>query len=248
MGAPTPRRSGLPGPLLAVCILAGLVCFRLGIWQLDRLGQRRAQNALILERTAQVPLDLQAALSLPDAAYRPVMAHGAFDPAYAVYLSNRSQDEQPGKHVVAPFRLDGDGSAILVNLGWVAFDQAEGTGPSAWLPAGTVTLHGILRASQTEPRFAWLADSTPVAGAPPRTEWRVLSLSGLQGQTPYPLAAYYLALTEPANSASALLPAPEVDLSEGPHLSYAIQWFAFGTTAIIGGMALARSARRRRPG
>ena len=246
MSASAPRRPGLPWIVLAVCILAGLVCFRLGIWQLDRLAQRRAQNALIVERTSQAPLDLQGALSLPDAAYRPVTARGVFDPPYAVYLSNRSLDELPGKHVVAPLRSDGDGTAILVNLGWIAFDQAEGTQPSVWLPSGTVTLVGILRASQTEPRFAWLADPTPIPGEAPRTEWRVLSLSDLQAQTPYPLAPYFLALTQPADPASTLLPAPEIDLSEGPHLSYAIQWFAFGTTAIVGGIAWLRSQERKK--
>ncbi len=245
MAAPEPRPPRLTGVVLVACILAGLVCFRLGIWQLDRLRQRRAQNALVIERTAQAPLDLQTALTLPDAAYRAVTAQGVLDPAYAVYLSNRSQDEQPGKHVVAPLRVSGGAPAILVNLGWIAFDRAEGSPPSAWLPTGTVRLRGILHASQTEPRFAWLADPTPVPGAPPRTEWRVLTLTGLQAQTPYPLALYYLALTEPADPSSALLPAPEIDLSEGPHLSYAIQWFAFGTTAIVGGIAWARSLRRK---
>jgi cytochrome oxidase assembly protein ShyY1 len=52
-------------------------------------------------------------------------------------------------------------------------------------------------------------------------------------------------LTEPASESQAPLPAPGIDLSEGPHLGYAIQWFAFGTTAILGGIAWVRSARRK---
>jgi len=174
-----------------------------------------------------------------------VIVRGRFDSAYALYLADRARDEVPGAQVVAPVLSDESDLAILVNLGWVSIEQAEASPPSAWLPPGPVELHGVLRASQAEPRFAWLADPTPVPGAPPRARWRVLYIPGIQAQTPYALATYFVALTEPATPESALLPTPEIDLSDGPHLSYAIQWFAFGTTAIVGGIAWARSARRK---
>ena len=240
-----PPRPTVRWTLLAACLLAGLACYRLGVWQLDRLGQRRAQNALIVERTARTPIEVTEALSLTDPAFQPVIVRGQFDSAYALYLADRARDEVPGAHVVAPVRSDESDISILVNLGWVGIEQAEASPPSAWLPPGMVELHGVLRASQVEPSFAWLADPTPVPGAPPRDRWRVLHIPGIQAQTPYPLASYFVALTEPATSESALLPTPEIDLSEGPHLSYAIQWFAFGTTAIVGGVAWARSARRK---
>lgn len=231
--------------LLAACLLAGLACYRLGVWQLDRLGQRRAQNALIVERTARTPIELSAALALPDPAFQPVIVRGRFDRAYALYLTDRARDEIPGVQVVAPLRTDESDVAILVNLGWVAIERAEASLPSAWLPPGTVEMHGVLRGSQVEPGWAWLADPTPVLGAPPRARWRVLYIPGIQAQTPYSLAPYFVALTQPATPEGALLPSPEIDLSEGPHMSYAIQWFAFGTTAIIGGFAWARSAKQK---
>jgi surfeit locus 1 family protein len=215
------------------------------VWQLDRLGQRRAQTALIVERTARMPIELTEALSLPDPVFQPVIVRGRFDPEYALYLADRARDEVPGAQVVAPVRSDETGVSILVNLGWVGIEHAEASPPSAWLPPGMVELHGVLRASQVEPSYAWLADPTPAPGAPPRDRWRVLYILGIQAQTPYALAPYFLALTEPATPESVLLPTPEIDISDGPHLSYAIQWFAFGTTAIVGGIAWARSARRK---
>ena len=33
----------------------------------------------------------------------------------------------------------------------------------------------------------------------------------------------------------------EIDLSDGPHLSYAIQWFAFATILLVGYAAYVRS-------
>jgi len=232
--------------ILAGCLVAGLVCYGLAIWQLQRLAQRRSRNALTVERMAQAPIDLVVAMaSTEDQAYRMVRGRGAFDPNYAVYIANRSHDELPGMHVVAPLHVEESGVGILVNLGWVQIEAAEANPPSTWLPERIVDVVGVLRASQTEPRFTWLADPTAAPGAPPRERWRVLSISGIQTEVPTALSPYYLALMEPVSRESAPLPAPEVDLSEGPHLSYAIQWFAFGTTAIVGGVAWARAARRR---
>lgn len=243
--SPAPR-SSVPWFLLAVCLASGLVCYRLGIWQLDRLGQRRAQNALVRQRIALTEVDLETALASDDPIYRPVVARGVLDPDYSLYLTDRAREEQPGQEVIAPLQPDGGGAAILVDLGWIAIGRTEDRPPSDWLPKGPVTLHGILRASQTEPFISWLADPTPVPGAPPRASWRVLYIPGLQAQTPYTLEAVYLMLTQPPQGESILVPAPGIDLTEGPHLSYAIQWFAFGTTAIVGGITWARSVSRRK--
>jgi surfeit locus 1 family protein len=232
--------------LLGTCLVAGLVCYGLGIWQLARLGQRKARNALTVERMALAPADLAGALnSTEDQAYRRVHTHGRFDAGAAVYLTSRSNDDVAGMHVVSPFWAEGAELAVLVNLGWVPVETADSALPSSWIPDGDVDLEGILRTTQTEPAFTWLADPTASPGGPPRLRWRVLSIPGIQAQTPYPLAGYYLALTEPASELQAPLPAPEIDLSEGPHLGYAIQWFAFGTTAIFGGFAWVRSVRRK---
>jgi cytochrome oxidase assembly protein ShyY1 len=38
----------------------------------------------------------------------------------------------------------------------------------------------------------------------------------------------------------------EPELSDGPHLSYAVQWFAFAATALLGFGAYLRSRRRSR--
>jgi cytochrome oxidase assembly protein ShyY1 len=42
------------------------------------------------------------------------------------------------------------------------------------------------------------------------------------------------------------VPLPE--LSEGPHLSYAIQWFSFAVVALVGSAILVRRDRRAKRG
>jgi cytochrome oxidase assembly protein ShyY1 len=39
------------------------------------------------------------------------------------------------------------------------------------------------------------------------------------------------------------VPVPLPDLSEGPHLSYAIQWFCFAAVAVAGAAILVRRER-----
>jgi surfeit locus 1 family protein len=40
---------------------------------------------------------------------------------------------------------------------------------------------------------------------------------------------------------------PPPPLGDGPHLSYALQWFAFATVALVGYVAWLRAGRRPRP-
>jgi cytochrome oxidase assembly protein ShyY1 len=40
-----------------------------------------------------------------------------------------------------------------------------------------------------------------------------------------------------------LRPVPLPEVTDGPHLSYAIQWFAFGVIALVGSVVLARKDR-----
>jgi surfeit locus 1 family protein len=78
-----------------------------------------------------------------------------------------------------------------------------------------------------------------------RTTWGRLDLPALRSALPYPLLPVNLLQTPD----SALprrprrLPVPALD--DGPHLSYALQWFGFATTALIVAAILAfRSPER----
>ncbi len=112
-----------------------------------------------------------------------------------------------------------------------------------------MTLEGVLLPSQAQPRWAFLADPIPAAGEAPLKTWRVIDIGGIQGQMPFPLHDQYVALTQlPATTVPQPVPDFQPDLSNGPHLSYAIQWFSFAAIAIIGGAVLLRRALREKSG
>lgn len=56
-----------------------------------------------------------------------------------------------------------------------------------------------------------------------------VDIAAVQEDTPYTLLPFYVKVTPPEGEITSLpIPmAKEVDLSEGPHLDYALQWFIF---------------------
>lgn len=228
------RRRDLAFLVLALSVAAA--CLRLGFWQLDRLGERRARNALIRQRLALPPLELSEVEWVEaDLGYRNAEGAGRWDPAYELVLINRARGGVPGAHLVTPLQIEGGSVSILVDRGWVPQAAADEEAREVYGAQDWVRVSGVLKPAQQEPSWAFLADPTPVPGGPPRTGWRVLHIPWIQRQIPYPLAPYYLELTVPPSEGPQPETELEIDLSEGPHLGYAIQWFLFSGIALGGG-------------
>jgi surfeit locus 1 family protein len=234
------------GPVVAagVLLLAAAMA-SLGVWQLNRLQERRAENAVIRERLAQPPLDLNANPGLQPPEYSPAQATGTYDFAAEIILRNRTHLDAPGFHVLTPLRLAGRDEAVLVNRGWIPYTEAEPALRAAFqAPAGPVTVAGIARASQPRSRPFLPADPTLSPEMPRLDAWFWVDLDQIQQQLPYPLLPFYLEAA-PAPEGATQLPISgyTVDLSEGAHFTYAIQWFAFTAILLIGSAALWRQAR-----
>lgn len=215
-------------------VLLGIgVMLRLSIWQLDRLGQRRAANEAWRQTLTAAPLHLNDARLPADLAAlenRAATVTGVFDFASQMALLVQTWQGQPGIHLVAPLRLSGSETAVLVDRGWIPQTAAD---PSQWAQfdeAGEVTLSGYLALSQTVSRKT--AVPTPTAG---QTGWYRLDIAAMQTQIPYPLLPIYF-WQAPSATTPPTLPyrvAPEITLTEGSHLNYAIQWLLF--SLILGG-------------
>jgi surfeit locus 1 family protein len=224
---------------LTVVLLAVPVCTRLGFWQLDRLQQRRARTTQVRERLAMPPIQPGTQASdLENLEYRRVVLQGQFDPDHEILLTNRSYQEQPGAHLVTPLVLAGAEEAVLVDRGWIPASQAAEDELDPYHLEGEVKLEGILRRSRPEPRWSFLADPVPEPEGAFVRRWRVLNVERIQIQMPYPLAPYFIEQDQRLGRDSPQpIPDPDIDLSEGPHLSYAIQWFSFAGIGLFGGVA-----------
>ena len=218
--------------LVGVAVLA-----RLGTWQLDRLEQRRTHNSGIVQRLALPPLDLTSG-SLPvdtaDLKNRQAIARGEYDLSRQVALTQQNWMESPGFHLITPLVLengilseDGRPSAILVDRGWLPAAELTAQNWSEYDISERVTVTGYIKLSQTRPD----SEATGQIANAPQTEWYRVDVAAIGAQLPYELLPVYLqeAPRPEGNTGLPLRSALDSDLSEGNHLSYAIQWFIFAT-------------------
>lgn len=212
--------------LFALTVVVSFVFF--GFWQLDRLGQRQERNDLISARIAEVATLVSAPDGGADGAeldYRRVEGQVQFLDGDFARITNRSQDGVAGEHVVAIAELS-DGSAIAVNRGFVPL----GTENAALdrLPTDTVTLSGWLRATVTRERFGATDDGT--GSVLPRFDTERLAFR--LGRD-LPTVWVQQAPLDDALAVGLPTPVPLPPLDDGPHRSYAVQWFIFATLGVL---------------
>jgi surfeit locus 1 family protein len=216
-------------------IVAAAVMIRLGIWQLDRLAGRRAFNQQVLSQIDQLPLALTNDVISGDLdilEFRTVQVDGEFDLDNTLVLGNQVWEERLGVHLLTPFKISGTDSYILVDRGWIPFDEWENRNLSAYNLSGNVRIEGMLRVSQTKLGLRDCLDDS--AGEPPFQVW-CLALDDIASHLPYGLLSVYLIQGPEGEQSSAPYQAlPQIEITEGPHLGYAVQWFTFAGILLIG--------------
>jgi surfeit locus 1 family protein len=227
----------------------------LGVWQLDRLEQRRAFNQMRRVALAAPPIELtDAPLPPGDLRDRQAVAIGEFDYARQVAIRNQSHVGQPGYHLVTPLRIAGAERAVLVNRGWIPHDQANPTTWRIFDEQQEGPQIGLLQPTRRRPDGAVSAIPQDI-----RTGWYRLDVEAIGQTMPYKLLPVVLQLTpagspgagdgrsRPATDPNVLPHRVEHDLafSEGNHLSYALQWFGFAMIAAIVYVSIVRRAAAR---
>jgi cytochrome oxidase assembly protein ShyY1 len=222
--------------IVAIAAVVAATCVALGFWQLRRLEDRRAANAAIERALAGAPRRLTSGRAdVAPPPYAPVLASGSFDPAREVLVYGRSLGGRSGHWLVTPLRFD-DGSAVLVVRGWIPFEYQRAPVADAAPPDGDVSVTAF--ALPDEGDGSTVPDEDHVIGR--------LDVAGIGSALPYPVSPRPIQLTEQPAGQPGDLPITigPPELSEGPHLSYAIQWFSFAAIAIAGGAVLLRRERR----
>ncbi|MGA1035894.1 MAG: SURF1 family protein [Ilumatobacteraceae bacterium] len=230
--------------LLVVIGIVGMV--NLGLWQLRRLDQRQDFNDTVTARLVADPVPLDDVLpadatiadpiGVDEIEWRTASISGRYLPDAAIRIVNRSQNGRAGDNIVVPLDL-GDGRTLLVNRGFVPLGVDDPP-----LPATDVTVTGVLHPSQQR---TGIAARDPDRGA--LTEAQRVDLERLADQMPGRLLPVYLDLTVSDPPETGGLPEPVIspDLSEGNHLSYAIQWFIFSIAVAAGWVLAVRVSLRR---
>lgn len=223
--------------LTTLLVIAGVaVCIQLGIWQLDRLEQRRIFNARVESQINGSALDLNQdsnTSGLFDMEYRSASVTGMYDFSQEVILRNQVFNGQLGYRVFTPLKIDGRNQAILVERGWIPFNEADPATRQKFVEPGQVTVKGRLRRPLEQPEMGGVPNPTLAPGEAHIDAWNYINLNQIQQQTNLTLLPVYL--QQAPDPAWSRLPYREVklpDITEGSHMGYALQWFAFA--AILG--------------
>jgi surfeit locus 1 family protein len=212
-------------------LIVATSCILLGRWQLHRLAERRAANRSIgdIRSLPEVSLNENYSARLD---HRRLRASGRFDHARTIVLRGQPLRGTPGVRVVTPLIMPERDSAVLVIRGFVPSADAVTVDRSALAAPDSAFVAGPAIPIRRAPGAA-----QPVGGNG-ATTWRRLEQTAVEEWAPYPVMSVAI-LVSPAPEATGFpraIAAPPLD--DGPHLSYAIQWFAFAAIALIGGVSL----------
>lgn len=218
-------RRNLLAILLAVA--AAALFARLGFWQLSRLHQRRQHNAQIAARLDSVPVPLrQLPADTALAKYRRAIAAGRWDYGHELLLTFRSRNGSPGVNFITPLRLPGTDTAVLVNRGWAYSPDGETVDRVAWREGDSARVMGLVEEFYRAPR------RVPYSAEHPRA-LAFMDYHDAASRVPYPILPVYL-IEQGGGGPRTPVRIPPPALDEGPHMSYAIQWFSFAVIALAG--------------
>jgi len=216
-----------------IALLLIIFCLWGSQWQYHRGVDRHARNAVIEERIAKSPIELDTVTGdLPNYEWQTVSVAGTFDTEKQILLRNRYNDGKYGYEVLTLFKSR-DNKNFWVDRGWVQAGATATTPPVVTaLPQGEVSIVGRLRLDSSLPRGSFFA-------LPGKGEGLV---SELNAQSQLDTEKFYIDLLSGSDASLT----PEVtaqlpELSDGPHMAYALQWIFFAGLVIYGRILIRRS-------
>ena len=199
----------------------------LGSWQMDRLYWKEALIERLQERSTAEAIALPRWIeNLEALEFRRVSVTGEFLHEHEFYLFNRSLKGKPGLNVITLLkRADGNGH-VLVNRGWVPFENRDPKTRAKGQIKGGVIIEGIVRVARGPGMF------TP-ENEPHNNTWFFVDPSSMSASAKLPpLQGYYLLA---ANQSPGGMPVGHqwrIDL-RNDHLQYAITWFALAFGLLV---------------
>ncbi len=228
------------GYLLLAAVFAA-ACVGLGRWQMDRRAETLAGINRVVSNYSATPVrfaDIRAEFSKLDAEreWTQVELRGSYDESGQRIVRNRPLNGQPGYEVVVPFRLE-TGETVVIDRGWLPIGNNTPGRPDAVPapPRGPVTV--VARLKPAEPELQRGAPDGQLAS---------IDLAAYSAQLGYPLltGAYGQLAAESPSVPDMPVAFPKPTTEEGTHLSYSLQWFAFGVLMFVGfGYAARQQAR-----
>lgn len=215
----------------ALAVAFAAACASLGMWQMDRRDQAVATVDRVAANYSQDAVEFSTAEGLfkefdPAKEWTPVDLNGTYAPADTRVVRNRPMSGRPGYEVLVPFHTE-SGNTVIIDRGWLPIGNTNAGHPDS-VPAppdGEVSVTARIKPAEPDVR----------AGAP-EGQLASINLKAYAAQLDYPILAGSYGLIGNETPAPEIVPRPipKPDIDTGPHLSYSLQWFAFGVLVFVG--------------
>jgi surfeit locus 1 family protein len=217
--------------LVALCLVA--LCLVAAQWQYHRGVDRHARNAMIEKHISLAPVALDLVKDSPVASeWQTVTTSGIFDASNQILLRNRYNEGVYGFEVLTLFTTAAN-EKFWVDRGWVKAG-ANATIAPAIIPPPTneVSITGRLRLDSSLPHGSFFAIPSTGNGL----------IAKLNAQSQLNTQNYYVDLLSGSQrSLTPVVSAQLPELSDGPHMAYALQWIFFAGLVIYGRILIRRT-------
>ena len=202
-------------------LLVGL-CLVAANWQYHRGVDRHAKNFKVQQNAELPTLPFNEIKNLNQQEWRTVKVTGNFDDSHNVLLRNRYSDD--GKYGYEYLTLFRSGNkSFWVDRGWVqAGERATDRPKLPPTPTGQIEITGRIRLNTSLPRGSFFA--LPATG-------NLVSSWNLQSKVK--TDNFYIDLIS-GDGVTPNAPAELPELSDGPHMAYALQWLFFAGLIVYG--------------
>lgn len=224
-----------------VAVIVAVACAALGNWQMNRRNAVVANITKIQMNYSGTIVDYRDVAQNFDSLdlskeWTQVRMKGSYRTEDQRIVRNRPLNGGPGYEVLVPFTLE-NGDTVIIDRGWLPIGyEVPGYPDSVPQPVeGEITV--VARLKPPEPRLDRDAPEGQLAS---------IELNDYAASLPYPIktGAYGQLAGETPAAASNPVPFPPPSVDEGSHLSYSLQWLAFGVLAFVGFGYAARMQRR----
>lgn len=217
-----------------VALLLILLCLWAAQWQYHRGVDRHARNTLIIEQSLLPAVELgELTGNIDSFEWRTISIQGVFDDKNQILLRNRYSEGVYGFEQLTLFVFDQ--RKIWVDRGWIK------AGSNATIPPQlqqtndeSVRITGRLRLDSSLPQGKFFA----VANNAQRD-----LVSQLDARKGIQTEDFYIDLISVSDTAmNPDVPVELPELSDGPHMAYALQWIFFAALVIYGRRLIRKTA------
>jgi cytochrome oxidase assembly protein ShyY1 len=232
--------------LSLIAILAIVICIDLGKWQWSRKESVDQINRVLTINLNAPPIALSEVMTdknapKPSDRWRQAIASGTYLPG-TYYVRGRSYHGKYGYASLSVLQSNTDNQLIWVDRGWVAAPGRATQEPIAPPPpSGVVQILGRVRGLDSR-------DNPGVGGAlfalPFKHPETVPAYISLHRATDNTVKGYVELISTTPSGGNQPIPLDKPEITPGPHLAYAVQWYLFAFLFLLGRIMLWRDEYR----